>query len=55
MPEDLSPQAIKLVRRIQSLPSGRAYLMTLFKGEASWLLSIQDDRGAKIESLVEEK
>ena len=40
IPEDLSPQAVKVARRIQSLPSGQSYDILLVKDGSTWLLSV---------------
>lgn len=40
-PQDLSPQAVKLARRIQALPRGTTYTLILFKGSDRWILCVQ--------------
>jgi hypothetical protein len=47
----LSQAAIKAARRLQALPAGRTYQITLVKRAGEWLLSLQNPQGAKIETL----
>jgi hypothetical protein len=50
--EDLSPQAVRLARRLQALPDDRSYAFVLIKlSGGMWMLSIWDERGVKIETL----
>lgn len=50
-PADLSPPAIKAARRLQALPTGRAYDIILIKHPDEWVLIIRDPQGAKTEHL----
>lgn len=50
-PADLSSQAIKAARRLQALPTDRAYDMMLIKRPDEWVLIIKDTQGAKTEHI----
>lgn len=46
---DLSPAAIKVARRLQSLPAGRSYQLTFTKlSDDKWLLSVGEDRKIEV-------
>jgi len=42
VPEDLSPAAVKLARRMQALKSRRTYVIILVKLDDEWLLTVED-------------
>ena len=50
-PVDLSQQAVKVARRLQSLPDNRVYNLTIAKMGREWILAITDANGAKPERI----
>jgi hypothetical protein len=42
-PPDLTPQAVKVARRLDALPRGRAYNILLVKRDDEWVLIVKDD------------
>jgi hypothetical protein len=50
-PQDLSLPAIKAVRRLQALPSGRLHLVAVIKMLKVWFLFVITGEGVKMEKL----
>lgn len=42
VPEDLSPAAVKLARRVQALQNGHTYVILLVKLSDEWVLTVED-------------
>ena len=42
VPEDLSPAAVKLARRVQALKNGRTYVIILVKSSDGWIITVED-------------
>ena len=50
-PQDLCQQAVKVARRLQALPVGKAYDVMLIKWPDEWLLIIKSSDGVKVETV----
>ena len=48
VPEDLSPAAVKLARRMQALKSGRTYAIILVKSDDGWIVTVEDKGKAEL-------
>ena len=50
-PQDLCQQAVKVARRLQALPVGKAYDIMLIKWPDEWSLIINTGDGVKVEKI----